>query len=137
MTRFCTTCGQPIEDGVRFCTNCGAPIAVEQPSSTPQPEPQPQPQPQQAYQQQPMGTKPKSFLVLSILVTVLCCLPFGIIAIIQSAKVDNLWNAGQYDEAQTASRKARNWVIASAATGFVISVLYVILVAMGVIADLQ
>lgn len=141
MTRFCTTCGQPVENGTRFCTNCGAPIAVEQPSYAPQPQPQPQPQPhpqpQQAYQQQPMGMKPKSFLVLSILATVFCCLPFGIIAIVQSAKVDNLWNAGQYVEAQTASRKARNWVIAAAAVGIVVSILYVVLVAMGAIAGLN
>ena len=143
MTRFCTQCGQSVADGVRFCTNCGAPIAVEQTNYAqpdPQPQqpynPQPEPQPyQQPYQQQPMGVKPKSFLVLSILATIFCCLPFGIIAIVQSAKVDNLWNAGQYVEAQTASRKARNWVIVSAAIGIVGSILYVILVAMGAVAS--
>ena len=30
------------------------------------------------YQQRPMGPPPKSYLVESILVTIFCCLPFGI-----------------------------------------------------------
>ena len=149
MTRFCTSCGQPANDGVRFCTHCGAPLP---PASNPQSQQQyqqPQPQyqqPQQQYQQpqyqQPQQqhpqssliAKPDTHLVMGILTTIFCCLPFGIVSIIQATKVDNLWNAGQYADAQAASKKARNWAIAAAATGLVTSIIYVILMSAGVIA---
>ena len=139
MTRFCTSCGQPVNDGVRFCTNCGAAIPVEQQTnySEPQPQPQPQPQYQQQQYQQPLGIKPKSYLVLGILTTILCCIPFGIVSIIQASKVDNLWNAGRYNEAQTASNKARNWAIAAMATSLISTILYIVLVALGVVAGLD
>lgn len=141
-TRFCTQCGQPIEGDGRFCTNCGAPIppAVD-------PQPQPQPEPQQAYQQPPVeqqpqpakqtyvGPKPKSYLALAILATIFCCLAFGIPAIVFAAKVDNYWNAGDYQGAQDASRKARNWTIAAIVTSLVIGILYYVLIAMGILAS--
>ncbi len=138
MTRFCTSCGQPLEDGVRFCTNCGAPIPVEQ-TTYAQPEPQPQqpynPQPEpQPVQQQPVGMKPKNYLVLSILATIFCCLPFGIPAIVFSAKVDSYWNNGNYIGAQEASRKAKTWMLVSVIIGAVILISYFALIFMGVAA---
>lgn len=35
--------------------------------------------------------KPDNNLVWGILVTILCCLPFGIVSIIKASSVDNLW----------------------------------------------
>ena len=51
--------------------------------------------------------KPDNWLVWAILSTVLCCLPLGVVSIIYATKVDNLWNAGQYAEAEKASGTAR------------------------------
>lgn len=129
-TRYCKQCGQPIEGDASFCTNCGAPV---QPETQPQDEQpmaqQPEPQP---VQQTPMGAKPNSYLALSILATLLCCLPFGIPAIIFSAKVDSYWNAGRYQEAQDASRKAKTWMLVSAILGALIVIAYITLIIIGV-----
>ena len=132
MPRFCTSCGQPVNDGVRFCTNCGAPVAVEQ-TNYQQPDPdiknttesEPEPQVQQT-QQIYVGNKPKSYLGWSIVVTVLCCWPFGIPAIVNSAKVNNRWNESDYAGAQEASQKAKKWIIVSAILGLIANVVYLI-----------
>lgn len=72
--------------------------------------------------------RPDSYLVWAILSTILCCLPFGIVSIVYAAKVDSLYAAGNYREAQAASTNARKWAIISAVTGFVtgfaVSVIY-------------
>ena len=72
-----------------------------------------------------MGPKPNSYLALSILATIFCCLPFGIPAIVFAAKVDRHWNAGRYLEAQDASRKAKTWMLVSAILGLVGVITYI------------
>ena len=57
---------------------------------------------------QPAGQAPKNYLVWSILVTLFCCLPLGIVAIVKSASVNGLWAQGQYAEAQAAAASAKN-----------------------------
>ncbi len=74
----------------------------------------------------PAGQRPDNFLVWSILVTLLCCWPLGIYAIIKSASVNGLWDQGKYSEAQAASNSAKNACIWSAVLGAVVTVLYVI-----------
>lgn len=61
--------------------------------------------------------KPDSYLVWAILTTFLCCMPFGIVSIVYSTKVDSYWYAGQYSAAYDASHKAKVWAIASAVVG--------------------
>lgn len=129
-TRFCIQCGQPIEGDSSFCTNCGAPVQPETQPQEPQPTAQqPQPQP---VQQQPVGPKPRNFLALSILATLFCCLPFGIPAIIFAAQVDSNWNAGRYQEARDASRKAKTWMLVSVILGALIVIAYIALIIIGV-----
>ena len=77
------------------------------------------------------GIKPDNYLVFAIISTVLCCLPLGIVSIIHSTKVDNLWNSGQYAEATTASKQAKQFAIYSAIAGVVVWGLYFLLVAAG------
>ncbi len=126
MTRYCTYCGKAIEGDAKFCSNCGAAAPIEQPMYT-QPEPEPQP-----VKPQPVGPKPNNYLVLSILATIFCCLPFGIPAIVFSAKVDSHWNAGRYLEAQDASRKAKTWMLVSVILGAVAILSYFGLIFYGV-----
>lgn len=87
-------------------------------------------QPYQGYQQPYQGYQqsqercPENYLVWSILVTILCCLPFGIVAIIKSSNVNSAFNRGDYEGALRNSRQARNWVIAAAVCGFVWGIVY-------------
>ncbi len=57
-----------------------------------------------------MPQKPDNYLVWAILSTLLCCLPFGIVAIVKSSKVDSLWYAGNHAEAIQASNDAKKMV---------------------------
>ena len=66
-----------------------------------------------------MQNKPDNYLVWAILTTVLCCLPFGIVAIVYSSKVDGLWNSGNQTAAYDYSQKAKKWSIAAAIAGVV------------------
>ena len=50
-----------------------------------------------------------NYLAQSILVTVLCCMPFGIPAIIFSSKVDGMVARGDIAGALEASKKAKTW----------------------------
>ena len=74
----------------------------------------------------PPMTKPNNFMVWAILSTILCCLPFGICAIVNASKVDGLWFSGDYAGANEAARKARTWFWWAFATGLVINLFAVI-----------
>lgn len=63
--------------------------------------------------------KPDNLLVWSILTTVLCCLPFGIVAIVYSSKVDNLWNMGKFAEADQAAKNAKLFCLISLGLGVI------------------
>jgi len=82
-------------------------------------------------------TQPKNWLIESILVTILCCLPLGIVGIIHATKVDTLWSTGQRDAAYKASQEAGKWVKIGAISGFVAIVLYIILMVFGVFAGMM
>lgn len=57
----------------------------------------------------PSGPPPKNWLVESILVTIFCCLPFGIAGIVNAANVNSRWVAGDRDGALRASQQAGKW----------------------------
>jgi hypothetical protein len=73
---------------------------MEQPYSSPAGMPPPPPN----------GPPPKNWLVESILVTIFCCLPFGIVAIINASNVNSRLALGDYQGAQEASVNAGKWV---------------------------
>ena len=54
-------------------------------------------------------TPPKNWLVESILVTIFCCLPFGIVGIVNAAQVNSRVAAGDFIGAARASREAGKW----------------------------
>ena len=72
----------------------------------------------------PVEPMPDSYLIWSVLATVLCCLIPGIIAIIYSASVSTRYYAGDLNGARRASDRAQIWVIVSIVTGIVWSALY-------------
>ena len=65
-------------------------------------------------------------LVWAILTTLFCCLPLGIVSIINAAKVNGLVAAGDIAGAQAASAAAKKWAIWSAIAGPVLIALYVV-----------
>ena len=95
--------------------------------------------PQGQYGQPPYGPQgpmpPSSNMVWAILTTLLCCLPFGIVAIVYASKVDGLWQGGFYDAAYQAANKAKTWSIVAAACGLVGSIIYGVLIACGVFGE--
>lgn len=76
----------------------------------------------------PSMPKPNNFLIWAILSTLFCCLPFGIISIVYASKVDGLWYAGNYVEAQDAASKARTWFWWSFGSALLIWIAYIIFV---------
>lgn len=86
------------------------------------PPPSPAPPPQQVYIQ-PHQYAP-SYLWQSIVVTVLCCLPFGIPAIVYASRVESLNARGEVQQARIASEKAKFWCWASALTWVALAVIY-------------
>ena len=83
----------------------------------------------------PSIPKPSNFLVWAILSTIFCCLPFGIVSIVYASKVDGLWYAGKYVEAQDAASKARTWFWWSFGLSLFAWIVYVILVLVGAFAS--
>ena len=69
-----------------------------------------------------------NYLWQAIAVTVLCCVPGGIAAIIYASRVNDLLARGDVAGAREASGKAKLWVNISAGSFLLIMVVYVILV---------
>jgi len=78
---------------------------------------------------------PNNNLVWGILVTILCCLPFGIVSIVKAAKVDSLWMSGRHEEAQAAAQSARNWAIAGVVAGPIVILLWFAIVGGAMFAE--
>ena len=81
--------------------------------------------------------RPKNWLVESILVTILCCLPFGIVGIVNAAKVNSLYDQGLYDESIRVSKNAKKWTKYGLIAGVIYVVLLIIMVSMGWFAGMN
>lgn len=80
----------------------------------------------------PGGPPPKNWLVESILVTIFCCLPFGIVGIVNAASVNTKYAAGDYAGAQEASASAGKWTKIGFFIGIAGIVIYAALMVLGV-----
>jgi hypothetical protein len=74
---------------------------------------------------QPSGPPPNNYLVPAIL-TLFCCWPLAIPAIVFASQVNSKYAAGDVAGAQDASQKAKRFAIWSAIAGVILTVLYVI-----------
>jgi len=112
---FCTKCGKENDAGATHCAECGEVL-------TP-------PQPQAA----PMATGPAqishvpNYLVQAILVTIFCCLPFGIVAIVFAAQVNSKLQVGDINGAMTSSRKAKMWSWIGFGSGLALQIIILII----------
>ena len=66
-----------------------------------------------------MGPEIPTYLWQSIVVTILCCWPLGIPAIVYAAKVDGLKRSGDWQAAQEASNAAKMWCWISFGLGLI------------------
>jgi hypothetical protein len=120
----CPNCGTSNLDTSSICANCGRPLAAPTQTYTPPPPPAAS----ASYGGPVAPERIKNYLVPSILLTVCCCPPLGIVAIIFAAQVNQKLAAGNVTGARDASRKAKLFCL----IGLVIGVLCVIAICMGV-----
>lgn len=108
---YCSSCGTHNDDNNFRCVQCGH---VIQGQGAPGPVVTPP-----AYQE-PVP----NHLLLSILTTVLCCMPLGIVAIVFAAQVDSKRNAGDIDGAWVASKRANLFASLALISGILIVLVY-------------
>ena len=99
-----------------------APQPAPQPQYAPQPEPEPQPDYSSSYSSpEEQGPMPKDWKIPSIIliaVSIFCCglcsgivnLALGVMALLESNKIEGLYRQGNYAAAQEASDKAGKYV---------------------------
>lgn len=128
----CGNCGSPNEDTATRCTNCGHAIenvvAHQGPPTTPPPTGGPPPQYPPYY-----GARVQvpNYLAQSIIVTLLCCLPTGIPAIVFAAQANGKEAAGDYAGALEAAAKAKTWCWVSFGIGVGWIVIWLFFVILG------
>ena len=111
---YCTSCGQQNYSDAQFCQNCGRELRRQESPGVGYP---------------PSGVRaPRphvpNHLVWAILVTIFCCQPTGIVAIVYAAQVNGMLDAGNYDAARNASNSAKTWAIVSMVLGPVLGALW-------------
>jgi uncharacterized membrane protein YvbJ len=108
---FCPNCGAPNQDTATQCGSCGTYLNMQQSAA-------PAPAAQGAYPSaQPVAPVP-NYLVPAIL-TMFCCWPLSIVAIVFATQVNSKAAAGDYVGAQAASQKAKTWAMISFICGLI------------------
>ena len=129
----CPNCGTSNLDTASICANCGRPLASTTPHSyTPPPPPPsaqtsytpPRPPGGGSYGAPPAGEPIPNYLIQSILVTICCCLPLGIVAIVFAAQVNSKLAAGDVAGAREASAKAKMFCWIALGVGIVATILW-------------
>ena len=72
----------------------------------------------------PKGPFSENWLVEAILVTLLCCLPFGVVGIIFAAQVNTKQQAGDSEGAEKSRREAAKWT----KIGFWVGIAWLVLI---------
>lgn len=104
---FCNKCGTPLPEGATRCPRCG--VIASPGKRAPQEE-------------------IPTYLLRSILVTIFCCLPLGIVGIVYASKVSSLITSGRIDEARAASESAWVWSLWGLILGLISGILWFMMV---------
>lgn len=78
------------------------------------------------------GVPPKNYLIESILVTIFCCLPLGIVGIINATKVESLYLSGDVSGAEKAANEAKKWTKIGLIVGIVVAVIIIAIYGFGI-----
>lgn len=119
---YCGTCGTQNDDEAAFCKNCGGAMAEPAPAAR-------RFDPGTSVGQGAAEPRPHvpNYLVQAILVTIFCCLPFGIVSIVYAAQVNGKVAAGDIAGGLQASANARTWAWVSFGLGLAIVALAVVI----------
>ena len=120
---FCTKCGKENEANATHCVECGEAMTFAQPQAAASTA-----QPQAAPSASGQPTQVPNYLVQAILVTIFCCLPFGIVAIVFAAQVNGKLQAGDINGAMESSRKAKMWSWLGFGIGLAFAILYAVFI---------
>lgn len=118
----CYECNTQISDAATTCPNCGAPVRKPQVVNS------------QPSGQHNSNVCPDTHLTKAILVTIFCCWPLGIPAIVNAAGVSNAFLAGQYDLALQKSKNAGKWCRYSIIAAIAVWVIYILFIFLCVLA---
>jgi hypothetical protein len=124
---YCRWCGAENRDNAYMCIKCGRNLHAV-PGGGPPPPGQGQ------WQGTPSAAVP-NYLVYSILSTLCCCLPFGIVAIVYSTQVDPKLRAGDYQGALASSNKAKQWCWIAFAIGLVTTAIGIFIQILALVAQ--
>jgi Interferon-induced transmembrane protein len=91
---YCTQCGNALGEGAANCLGCGQPVR----------------------RFPPVAAIP-NHLIGAVLVTLCCCMPFGIVALVFAAQVNSKLAAGDVAGAQASSNSARTWTLVAFLAG--------------------
>jgi len=116
--KYCSNCGEQSSNNARFCVKCGYEI------NSPVTPPPPINTTSSGDTFRNPGQMPTTYLWQSIVVTILCCWPLGIPAIVYASRVDNLFYKGDIEGAERASRYAKNFSIWSLVAGILAGLAY-------------
>ena len=105
---YCSSCGSPVDNSFVFCNKCGQMVGFRQ--------------------EAPKPFKPNSNLTLAIITTVCCCVPFGIYAIVLANRVETLYYAGKYKEAEMVAQDSKKWSIIGIVTGIIFAITYIVII---------
>jgi len=125
---FCPQCGTNNADNAVTCVQCGRPFQGAPPAPPVGVVLPP------GYQ--PPGSVP-NYLVPAILVTIFCCLPTGIAAIVYAAQVNSQLAAGNVAGAMQSSKNAKMWCWISAGASLLVLGAYIMLILFGVLSSMH
>ncbi len=135
---FCSSCGTENKDSSKFCWKCGTHFGDNLPQEAKTESVSLlKKEPKAVLQQQAASTRasayaralppPENFLWQAILVTLCCCLPFGIASIVYASQVNSKAAAGDLAGAHESASKARFWFWWALGVGLPIQILAVII----------
>lgn len=102
-------------------------------NTPPPPPPPPHSFPPPPPSSEPKQKEPTNYLVYSILATLLCCVPTGVVSIVYANKANTSWSMGRYEEAEKATKNARLWLFISIGAGVLT---YIVCFILGVFSSL-
>ena len=140
---YCPNCGKPNPDNAQTCISCQAQMPLQQPANQgswghpgqmqqPTSNPYASPPNKPMHMQGPPRDVPNNML-LALICTLLCCMPFGLVGVVYASQVSGKVLAGQYEEAENSARQAKVWSILGIVIGGLVTVGYVVaMIALGI-----